>query len=1109
MITIEDNSAPVWVTLAGALNTTVECSDAAGLAAAQASAPVANDNCSGYTLAKISGTFVAGTGCAQEGTYTNTWIATDGCGNTSTVYTQVITIEDNTAPVWVTLTNALNATLECSDASGLAAAQVLAPVANDNCSGYTLAKTSGAFVAGSGCAQEGTYTNTWIATDGCGNASTVYTQVITIEDNTAPVIGSVSSIGTCFESEALAEEDAVAAVTNVTSDACGGILIYTATTVGTCSAVITVTVTDPCGNSATHTFNTRIDGQGPTMIKGTIASCYLTQSAAQSAAIAATTATDNCLGTVAPFTASTSGTCPATITVTALDGCGNSSSVVYENVCIDNTPPVITTPASNMNVECSSTLQAQFDAWVSNHGGAIASGTVIWSTIPAVPTLTGGCSGGSTVTFVASDNCGNSSTTSATFSYDDDTAPTASNPATLNLTCINAIPAPDPNVVVGESDNCDASLTVTFFARTEMGTGCPASPKVVVDTYIVTDDCMNSVTVSHTINAVDNVVPTFTKPIDVTIFVDVDCEYNDSPAVTGDVLNEQDNCSTGLNATYISVATAGVGFQNKFKVTRTWTLTDNCGNSASTQIQIITVKDVIVPTITGCPSNFSLSGIMINPENCGASHGTQNTLTIDDNCTGEVLTYALSGATIGSGNGNVPSSQILNEGVTTVTYTVTDAVGNTAACSYSITVNCLNISGRIKWEHDQTKGVKNATVKLSQGVNQLGSDLSDNLGDYSLFIPAAGIYKVTPVKNINRLNGVTAADATRITQHINNSPPLANQYQKVAADVNHNGIISQQDANTITGAIAGNPVALAAFNVFWRFVPTNYMMPATSLLVVPAFPEFRNVTVGAIDVNGQDFLGMKIGDVEAVWADPLMISNLPPLVWMVPDQTLIAGQEVELSFAASNFNNLTAYQMALDFDPMQLQFVGFQSLGAIPMNAIDNFGAYNANLGELRNVWSVSNSTTLTDGTQVFRAKFKVLVGGQKLSEVLKLDESEIPCQAYSEALVPTNMKLVFTESVGTNMLHDLGKAQLQLLQNRPNPFTDATTIGFILPEACEAHIRILDISGRELASYDRKYTAGYHELDFRMENAVSYGMLFCELVTPQGKRTIKMMTAK
>jgi hypothetical protein len=76
---------------------------------------------------------------------------------------------------------------------------------------------------------------------------------------------------------------------------------------------------------------------------GFIASCYSTVELAEAAAIAVTTATDNCTGTLT-MVASTNGTCEAVITVTVTDGCGNSASVTY-NTRIDNTPPNITPPA--------------------------------------------------------------------------------------------------------------------------------------------------------------------------------------------------------------------------------------------------------------------------------------------------------------------------------------------------------------------------------------------------------------------------------------------------------------------------------------------------------------------------------------------------------------------------------------------------------------------------------------------------------------------------------------------------------------------------------------------------------------------------------------------
>jgi Putative metal-binding motif/Secretion system C-terminal sorting domain/HYR domain len=191
----KDDTAPSWTTSANALDATLQCSDAAGIAAAQAAVPVGTDNCDAtVTAAKTAGMFVAGATCSQAGTYTNTFTLTDGCSNVSTVYTQVITIIDNTVPVWTTVANALDATLQCSDAAGIAAAQAALPVGTDNCDvSVTAAKTAGMFVAGATCAQAGTYTNTFTLTDDCGNVSEIYTQVITIIDNTAPVFASSSA----------------------------------------------------------------------------------------------------------------------------------------------------------------------------------------------------------------------------------------------------------------------------------------------------------------------------------------------------------------------------------------------------------------------------------------------------------------------------------------------------------------------------------------------------------------------------------------------------------------------------------------------------------------------------------------------------------------------------------------------------------------------------------------------------------------------------------------------------------------------------------------------------------------------------------------------------
>lgn len=369
-----------------------------------------------------------------------------------------------------------------------------------------------------------------------------------------------------------------------------------------------------------------------------------------------------------------------------------------------------------------------------------------------------------------------------------------------------------------------------------------------------------------------------------------------------------DNCSTGLNATFSDVKLQGVGFQNKFEITRTWNLVDNCGNSAIPLTQIITVKDLIAPTITGCPSNLTLPGITIE-NSCGAYFGVQTQPVINDNCEGDTVSYVLTGGTNASGTGFLSNTQIIREGVTTVTYTVTDAVGNLASCSFTITVNCITISGKLIWADNHASGVQDGTVRLTRRCHWYPIfPISTAIMNWRFLLLVST--RLHRLKNINRLNGVTAADATAIQAHISGAAVITNPYRKVAADVNRTGFITTQDATLITQSIAGNPNALAVFNVFWRFVPTTYTMPVTPPATVPGFPESITYTISGPDTTDANFYGMKIGDVNGS-ANPSIASHAgTPLVWMIQDQMLQPGTVIALDFAATNFTDLAALQFA-------------------------------------------------------------------------------------------------------------------------------------------------------------------------------------------------------
>lgn len=101
--------------------------------------------------------------------------------------------------------------------------------------------------------------------------------------------------------------------------------------------------------------------------------------------------------------------------------------------------------------------------------------------------------------------------------------------------------------------------------------------------------------------------------------------------------------------------------------TVTWTATDEAGNTATCE-QTVTVTDNENPTIT-CPANVSVSSDANACEATGVSLGTA---TSTDNCSVDDV----------SNNGTEPYAL----GNTTVTWTATDAAGNTGTCNQTVTV---------------------------------------------------------------------------------------------------------------------------------------------------------------------------------------------------------------------------------------------------------------------------------------------------------------------------------------------------------------------------------------------------------------------------------------
>lgn len=193
--------------------------------------------------------------------------------------------------------------------------------------------------------------------------------------------------------------------------------------------------------------------------------------------------------------------------------------------------------------------------------------------------------GTTTNTYVVTDAAGGADTCSFNVTVTDTEDPTITCPSNITANVDPGTCGKTVNYSVLFSDNCTETVSIQQTTGLPSGSVFPAG--TTTNTFIVTDGSGRTATCSFTVTITDNVAPAFTRPADITIPFTTACTYNASPAVTGDVTDEQD-CDAGLQATYTDVVTQ---CGNTVTIKRTWSLSDNNGNQAPSQVQTITVSD--------------------------------------------------------------------------------------------------------------------------------------------------------------------------------------------------------------------------------------------------------------------------------------------------------------------------------------------------------------------------------------------------------------------------------------------------------------------------------------------------------------------------------------
>ena len=361
----------------------------------------------------------------------------------------------------------------------------------------------------------------------------------------------------------------------------------------------------------------------------------------------------------------------------ASDACGNTSTCVQVIAVEDTTSPVITCPA-DVTIECSDDTSpaANGMATATDNCSGMADINITF-TDNSSQTNTGCGQFEYTIirNWVATDACGNTASCFQTIEVEDTTPAVITCPANVTIEC-TVDTSPATNGMATAVDNCASTeeVTITFSdVSTQTTSGCGQFDFVITRTWMSSDPCGNTSTCVQMITVEDTTSPVITCPADITLPCNTDplpiaTSISEFIAIGGTVT---DNCSNldelTLTLTNSPASPSMLNFcpgtpEADRTLTRTYTITDICGNVSTCAQRFIYLESTTGPVITAIPLDQTID--------CSVNAIPQLSLfAAESDCIN--INYTVTGLPV-TGTLDCPGSDIQ------FLYTATDDCGRTA-----------------------------------------------------------------------------------------------------------------------------------------------------------------------------------------------------------------------------------------------------------------------------------------------------------------------------------------------------------------------------------------------------------------------------------------------
>lgn len=327
--------------------------------------------------------------------------------------------------------------------------------------------------------------------------------------------------------------------------------------------------------------------------------------------------------------------------------------------------------------------------------------------------------------------------------------------------------------------------------------------------------------------------------------------------------------SAGYNDEYQPFAT-----QNAMTIRRNWTVFNYCTNESFSWVQTITVRDA-PPTLT-----LKQNPVITIPIERRIDVSANDLIaTLTDDCTPQNrMIFGI--RKVGTGTGFPTTTKLTfvcgDSGTYNIEIWVRDEAGNILTKNTPLSIkddpkNCalVTVMGVIQRENATNIPAK---IMLYNANNTPIDSISGSSYTFKDLLPNSRLQIMPTRPNTDWLNGVTTFDIALLSRHLLGIESLTTPYRLIAADVNRDGNIDAVDMLLMRRLILR---IIPAFpnNNSWRFVPRNYIFQDPSVPFASDFPESFLVTNSTTTVNPNDFVAIKVGDINLSAAYLLMVTG--------------------------------------------------------------------------------------------------------------------------------------------------------------------------------------------------------------------------------------------